>query len=164
MPLKGHFLCNLTPNWTAVCPLSRLCYCMQETVYVMLGQTGPRDSMWQPNITTTTINMSRRSSNTIRQQSLITCAQRRSTTHSSHWFGNSHALHWFTLGRNFNIITFRRRREMYIGRVRLSVYLSVGRRIPTLLHGPGCKLGEWSGCLLVVHHWVDLQSVHEFRC
>ena len=36
---------------------------------------------------------------------------------------------------------------MYIGRVRLSVYPSVGRRIPTLLHGPGCMLGNGRGAL-----------------
>ena len=49
------------------------------------------------------------------------------------------------------IITFRVRRsrgEMYIGHgrlclLRVSVCLSVPRRIPTLLHGPRCKLGEW---------------------
>jgi len=45
-----------------------------------------------------------------------------------------------------NIITFRVRHsrgEMYIGRGRLCVCLSVARRIPTLLHGPGYNLGEW---------------------
>jgi len=38
----------------------------------------------------------------------------------------------------------RRRREMYSGHRRLCVYicLSVPRRIPTLLHAPGCDLGE----------------------
>ena len=47
-------------------------------------------------------------------------------------------------------ITFRMRRcrgEMDIGYGRLcvclSVCLSVHRRIPTLLHGPGCNLQEW---------------------
>jgi len=35
----------------------------------------------------------------------------------------------------------RRRCEMYIGHARLC--LSVRRRIPTLLHGPGCNLGEF---------------------
>jgi len=30
--------------------------------------------------------------------------------------------------------------------------LSVPRRIPTLLHGPGCNLGERQGCPLVVHY------------
>jgi len=49
-----------------------------------------------------------------------------------------------------NIITFRlsrRRREMYCGHARLCVYvcLSVRGRMITLLHGPGCNLGEWWG-------------------
>jgi len=46
------------------------------------------------------------------------------------------------------IITFRvrrRRREMYCGQARLCVCLSVRGHMPTLLHGPGCKLGEWLG-------------------
>jgi len=38
------------------------------------------------------------------------------------------------------------------------------RRIPTLLHGLGYKLGNGRGCYIVVHYWADLQSVHEFRC
>ena len=46
----------------------------------------------------------------------------------------------------------------------VSVCLSVPRRIPTLLHGPGCNLGNGRGCRLVVHYWADLQSVHGFRC
>ena len=46
----------------------------------------------------------------------------------------------------------------------VSIELSVPCRIPTLLHGPGCNLGEWKGCTLVVHYLVDLQSVHRFRC
>jgi len=39
----------------------------------------------------------------------------------------------------------RRRREMYCSHARLcvSVCLSVRGRMPTLLHGPGCNLGEW---------------------
>ena len=41
--------------------------------------------------------------------------------------------------------------------------LSVPRCIPTLLHGPGCKLGEWYGRPLVVHYRADLQSVHGLR-
>jgi len=57
---------------------------------------------------------------------------------------------------------------MYIGHGRLcvclSVCLSVPHCIPTLLHGPRCKLGNDRGCPLVVHYWVDLQSVHWFRC
>jgi len=43
------------------------------------------------------------------------------------------------------------------------VCLTVPRRIPTLLHRPGCKLRK--GCPLVVHYWADLQStVHGFPC
>jgi len=44
------------------------------------------------------------------------------------------------------LITFRvsrRRREMYIGHARLCVYVS--RRIPTLLYGSGCNLGNGKG-------------------
>jgi len=43
----------------------------------------------------------------------------------------------------------RRRREMYSGHDCLCVYVyvclcvSLPRRMPTLLHGPGCNLGEW---------------------
>jgi len=49
------------------------------------------------------------------------------------------------------VITFcvSRRCEIYSGHghlcVCLSVCLSVPRRIPALLHGPGCNLGEWPG-------------------
>jgi len=43
----------------------------------------------------------------------------------------------------------RRRRKMYCGHARmcvcLSVCVSVRGGIPTLLHGPGCNLGEWWG-------------------
>ena len=55
-------------------------------------------------------------------------------------------------------ITFRlsrRPREMYCGHARLcvcvcvcvclSVCLSVRGRMPTVLHGPGCNLGQWQG-------------------
>jgi len=71
------------------------------------------------------------------------------------------------------IITFcvsRKRREMYYGHVRLSVCLSVCLSLsvhsgmPALLHGPGCNLGSGKECPLVVHYWVDLQSVHGLRC
>jgi len=64
------------------------------------------------------------------------------------------------------VVTFRvihRRREMYIGNARLCVCLSVRGRMPTLLDGPGCNLGNGRGPL-VVHCWADLQSVHEFHC
>jgi len=44
------------------------------------------------------------------------------------------------------------------------VCVSVPHRIPALLHGPGCNLGNGRGCPLVVNYWADLQSVHGFRC
>ena len=58
--------------------------------------------------------------------------------------------------------------EMYIGhgrlRVCVSVCVSVPRRIPILLHGPGCNLGNDRAGPLFVHYWgADLQSVHRFR-
>jgi len=64
----------------------------------------------------------------------------------------------------------RRRREMYCGHARmcvcvcLCVCMSVRGRMSALLHGPGCNLGSGRGCPLVVHYWVDLQSVHGLRC
>jgi len=58
---------------------------------------------------------------------------------------------WHTLYLTIKLITFR-------------VSVSVRGRMPTLLHGPGCNLGEWSGMPLVVHYWADLQSVHGLRC
>ena len=80
----------------------------------------------------------------------------------------------YTVWKCDTLITFRvrrsRRGEMYIGHGRLYVCvclyvcLSVFRRIPTLLHGPGCTLRNGRGCPLVVHYWADLQSVHGFRC
>jgi len=48
---------------------------------------------------------------------------------------------------------------MYSGHSRLSVPC----RISTLLHGPGCNLGNGRGCPLVVHYLADLQSVHRCR-
>jgi len=54
---------------------------------------------------------------------------------------------------------------MYIGQVRLSVCLSVPRRISTLLHAdPDVTWGNATGRLIVVHCWADLQSVLGFRC
>ena len=44
------------------------------------------------------------------------------------------------------------------------VCLFLPRRIPTLLHGPGCNLGDGRVCPRVVQYWADLQSVHGFRC
>ena len=54
-----------------------------------------------------------------------------------------------------------------VTRVCVSVCLSVRRRVPTLvlLHGPECV--TWRNgrrCRLVMHYWVDLQSVHGFCC
>jgi len=48
-----------------------------------------------------------------------------------------------------------------VTRVCVSVCVSVRARMPTLLHGLGCNLGD---CPLVVHYWADLQSVHGLRC
>jgi len=69
------------------------------------------------------------------------------------------------------VITFRvsrRRREMYCGHASLCVCLSaclfVRGRMPILLHGPRCNLGNGRGCPLVVHYWADSQSVHGLRC
>jgi len=45
-----------------------------------------------------------------------------------------------------------------------AVGVSVHHHIPTLLHWPGCNLGNGRGCPLVAHHWADLQSVHGFHC
>jgi len=66
------------------------------------------------------------------------------------------------------IIAFRvssRPWEMYCSHSRflsvcLSLWLSVRGRMPTLLHGPGLTWRSGRGCLLVVHCWADLQSVH----
>jgi len=57
----------------------------------------------------------------------------------------------------------RSRGEMYIDQDRLCVCMSFPRRIPTLLHGPGCNLGNVR-CPLVVQYWADLQAVHGFHC
>ena len=58
----------------------------------------------------------------------------------------------------------RRRHEMYSIRLYVCLSVSVHGRMPTLLHRPGCNLGEWYGCPLVVHYWADLQSVHGLDC
>jgi len=44
-------------------------------------------------------------------------------------------------------------RGMYNGHGRLCVCLSVPRRSPTLLNGPGCNLGNGRGCSLVMDYW-----------
>ena len=68
----------------------------------------------------------------------------------------------------FTFCVTRRRCKIYCGRVHLFVCLwvclSVRGLTPTLLHGPGCNLGHGRGCPIVVHYWVDLQSVHGLRC
>ena len=72
----------------------------------------------------------------------------------------------FDIQSRFHICILREARsrgEMYIGHGRLCVCLSVPRRIPTLLHGPGCNSGNGRDAL-VVHYWADLQSVHGIHC
>jgi len=41
------------------------------------------------------------------------------------------------------------------------VCVSVPRRMSTVLHGPGCNLGNGRGAL---YSWADLKSVHGFHC
>jgi len=45
----------------------------------------------------------------------------------------------------------------------MHVCVYVTRHIPTLLHEPGCNLGNGRVCPLVVHYWADLQSVQIAR-
>jgi len=41
----------------------------------------------------------------------------------------------------------------------------MSRRMPTLLPGLRCNLGNGIGVPSIhVHYWADLQSVHGFRC
>jgi len=86
------------------------------------------------------------------------------TERSIVWFVNVHF--WF-FSRFITFLTFHVRHsrgEMYSGNDHLCVCWSVPRCIPTLLHEHGCNLREWQGCPLVVHYWVDMQSVHGFHC
>ena len=48
----------------------------------------------------------------------------------------------------------------------MSVCLSVLSSLPDYCtdRGPGCNLGNGTGCPVVVYYWADLQSVHGFRC
>jgi len=46
----------------------------------------------------------------------------------------------------------------------MAVCLSVPRRFPALLHGPGYNLGNGRGAPLVVHYCAGLQSMHGFCC
>ena len=57
--------------------------------------------------------------------------------------------------------------KMYIGHGRLCVCVSVSLSLAVVPHycsDPDVTWGNGRGCPLVVHHWVDLQSVHGFRC
>jgi len=47
---------------------------------------------------------------------------------------------------------------------RASVCLYVRGHMPTLLHGPGCNMGNGRECLLAVHYWMALLSVHGLCC
>jgi len=68
----------------------------------------------------------------------------------------------------FQLITFcvsRRRHKMYCGHPRLSVCLCLSAA--ACLHyctDPDVTWRSGRGCPLVVHYWVDLQSVHGFPC
>jgi len=68
------------------------------------------------------------------------------------------------------IITFRvsrRRREMYCGHTRLCVCVSVclsAAACPHYCTDQDVTWGSGRRCLLVVHCWADLQSVHGLRC
>jgi len=61
----------------------------------------------------------------------------------------------------------RRWHEMYCGHVHLCVCLSVCLSAAACLHyctDPDVTWGSGRGCLLAVHYWADLQSVHGLRC
>jgi len=45
-----------------------------------------------------------------------------------------------------------------------AVCVSVPRHNVTLLHGPGCNLGNGRGCPLVVHYWGICNRCTGFRC
>jgi len=52
---------------------------------------------------------------------------------------------------------------MYIGQTRLCDCLSLAA-FPHYFTDPDVTWGNGRGCSLVVYYWVDLQSVHGFRC
>jgi len=61
----------------------------------------------------------------------------------------------------------RKRREIYCDHARLCVCLSVSGSAAACQHyctDPDVTWGNGRGCPLVVHHWVDLQSVYGLRC
>ena len=66
------------------------------------------------------------------------------------------------------VITFcvtRRRRKMYCGYARLCVCVSLSAAVcPHYYTDPDVTWGSGRGCPLVVHYWVDLQSVHGLLC
>jgi len=65
-----------------------------------------------------------------------------------------------------HFITFcvsHRRRKMYCGHASLCVCLSTAVR-PHYCTDRDVTWGHGRGCPLVVHYWVDLQSVHRLRC
>ena len=56
---------------------------------------------------------------------------------------------------------------MYSGHARLSISVSVCLSLAAFQYycmDPDVTWGIGMGCLLVVHWWADLQSVHGFRC
>jgi len=66
----------------------------------------------------------------------------------------------------FPVITFRvsrSQREMYCGHARLCVCLSAAA-FPHYCTDPDVTWRSGRGCILLVHYWADLQSVHELRC
>ena len=109
------------------------------------------------------LNMRVRHEKVVRDEQVTT--RRQSPVHShAEWLSACITLCCNTVSDIITSRVSRRRRKMYCGHARLCVCLSVRGRIPTLLHEPGCNLGSRRGCLLVVHCWADLQSVHGLRC
>ena len=68
---------------------------------------------------------------------------------------------WITAMQIFTFHMRHSRGQMYIG---TAVCVSVPRHIPTLLRDPDVTWWNSRECPPVVHYWVDLQSVHRFRC
>jgi len=56
---------------------------------------------------------------------------------------------------------------MHIGHTRLCVCVCVCLSLAAFPHyctDPNVTWENDTGCPLVMHHWADLQPVHEFRC